>query len=375
MIHYIGLKDFKCFHQRTEFPLSKINILYGKNGRGKSTMAQSLLLLSQTMRETDDVRELSLMGKFAKLGTFGDILCKAASEKEFSIDVEDDEGHIEMSFSEYAEKPQLARLTNLKYNGSQRFSELTTGSIAGDKQSDKPIKAVDSISDIALLQNLKSLSYISAARLGPRNYSPRNDMLESNDYGVNGEYVINVLLNQGEQFKKKVVNALSEILTGASLSVKANGADRIELFLDSVDGGSNFLPSNVGFGYSYILSVVVAALLAEEGSIIIVENPEAHLHPGAQSRLMGFLMRTAIERKNQLIIETHSDHIVNGLRIAMKLERYDLEPKDARILFFSHDNVNVAPEIRLIECDKRGELSEYPDDFLDEWSKQLVELI
>lgn len=66
-------------------------------------------------------------------------------------------------------------------------------------------------------------------------------------------------------------------------------------FLNSHDGKDIFKPVNAGFGYSYVLPVIVAALMAKEGSMLIVENPEAHLHPAAQSRLMKFLIETGKE--------------------------------------------------------------------------------
>ena len=70
MIRKIIIEGFKCFHKRQSIPLSQINILYGKNGRGKSTIAQSFLLLAQTMKECNDVAELRLMGDLIELGTF-----------------------------------------------------------------------------------------------------------------------------------------------------------------------------------------------------------------------------------------------------------------------------------------------------------------
>ncbi len=77
----------------------------------------------------------------------------------------------------------------------------------------------------------------------------------------------------------------------------------------------------------------------------------------------------------QLIIETHSDHVVNGLRIAMKQSFCGISPDDASIIFFEHDTDSVQPDVRVIKCDKNGELSDYPTDFLDEWTNQLVKLI
>ena len=130
---------------------------------------------------------------------------------------------------------------------------------------------------------------------------------------------------------------------------------------------------NVGFGYSYILPVIVGTLLAEKGSIVIVENPEAHLHPGAQSRIMEFLIEQSLKKSLQLIIETHSDHVVNGMRISIK--RGTLSPSDSIIQHFAYTENVTDPVITCITSDAYGNLSDYPEDFQDEWTAQMLELV
>lgn len=375
MIHSITLEGFKCFRKRNQIPLSQINVMYGKNGRGKSTVAQSLLLLAQTMRDSNDINGLHLIGDLIELGTFDEIVNIGIDEKAFFLDLQDDTETVELGFIEYPHKTQMARLSKLIVNDENRFDVRANEAKESGKQEISTSQSVSTTSDIMILQNLKSLQYVSADRLGPRNSSPRKDTLDSDWFGVNGEYVINVLSNQGEDFQAKVCEVLSKVLTGATLKVKTNDADRIELFLDSVNNGKSFRPMNVGFGYSYVLPVIVAALLAKEKSILIIENPEAHLHPGAQSRLTQFLIEIAKTNNIQLLIETHSDHVVNGLRIAMKQSFCNLTPQDAEIVFFSHDDIDTKPEVEIIKCDRFGELNKYPDDFLDEWTKQLVKLV
>ena len=95
------------------------------------------------------------------------------------------------------------------------------------------------------------------------------------------------------------------------------------------------------------------------------------MHPGAQSRLARFLIKQAVSNGYQLIMESHSDHVVNGLRIAAK----EGEIKSSQCLidyFYSEGDATAA---RAITCDKNGTLSEYPDDFMDEWTLQLLKLV
>ena len=112
MIHSITLEGFKCFRERNQIPLSQINVMYGKNGRGKSTVAQSLLLLAQTMRASNDISGLHLIGDLIELGTFDEIVNIGIDEKSFFLNLQDDIETVELGFMEYPHKTQMARGTD-----------------------------------------------------------------------------------------------------------------------------------------------------------------------------------------------------------------------------------------------------------------------
>ena len=366
MIDTITLEGFKCFCDETVIPLSQITIMYGKNGRGKSSVAQSLLLISQTMRVNNKLENLMLVGDFVDLGTFDDVKNNKSDADEFKISIRNTIDRVDMSFSCDPSKSQLAKLNGFLVNGIDKFEIMSDEEGSEETES----KSVSTTSDSILLQNLKSMQYVAAGRLGPVNSVVRNDSLPEDWIGVNGENVINVLSNQDPNFIVNVQKALSNVLSGATIKINNEATDRIELFLNSHDGSETFKPVNVGFGYSYVLPVIVAALMAKKESLLIVENPEAHLHPAAQSRLMKFLIETAKEKKLQLIIESHSDHVVNGMRIAMKEGL--LSPKDGHIVYFSDEEDD---QIQVITSDVNGTLSDYPDDFMDEWTSQMLKLV
>ena len=89
---------------------------------------------------------------------------------------------------------------------------------------------------------------------------------------------------------------------------------------------------------------------------------------------MEFLVTQSVEKNLQIIIESHSDHIVNGVRIAIRKEKISF--KNASILHFSRDmHTEGSPIVEEILIDKRGNLSSYPEDFMDEWTKQLEQLM
>lgn len=367
MIKQLSLSGFKCFGEKYVFPLAKVTLLYGKNGRGKSSVIQPLLLLAQTMKATDTVAVLNIKGQLQDLGTFDDILTRDASTG-IQIEITTGEENLELAFQRFEGKPQLASLSGFVINGENRFDPTVKGRGEGASG----VQFAVTTSDVAVLQQLKNAQFITAERLGPQNEVARNDTENNNSLAINGENIINVIHNQSDEFKTRLASELSYVMDGGSLSTQEDN-DRILLRLNSVkESDKLYKPVNVGFGYSFVLPVITSALLAEKDSLLIIENPEAHLHPAAQSRLMNFLINQSIERGFQIVIETHSDHVVNGLRLAMKKEH--LKPEDAVILFLSYDE-NGDSRFESILCDHQGELSSYPDDFLDEWTRQMLGLM
>ncbi len=125
-------------------------------------------------------------------------------------------------------------------------------------------------------------------------------------------------------------------------------------------------PANVGFGISYALPIVVGALLSDPRCVFIVENPEAHLHPAGQSAIGRFLALVAASGV-QTIIETHSDHVVNGIRRAVA-EHQKLRADEVVIHFFS----NTQP--LSIQVQDTGSLTTWPSGFFDQAERDLTVL-
>jgi predicted ATPase len=186
------------------------------------------------------------------------------------------------------------------------------------------------------------------------------------------------------------VNAwLDEISPGARFCVdRVKLSDDEESYVVKIGFGEEsdmrqFKPQNVGLGISYVLPVLATLLTALPDAIILIENPEAHIHPRGQAKL-GELIARAAAYGVQVFVETHSDHIINGVRVAVR--DGVLKPEDVNIAFFERkerlkdnaknsDDMEIYSEIRNIKIDDNGSLSEYPEDFMDEWNNQLLELM
>lgn len=129
---------------------------------------------------------------------------------------------------------------------------------------------------------------------------------------------------------------INKIFQGAKIQVESiKGEDLLKLRINSDGKSSYFKPTNVGYGFSYSLPIIVTGLIAKPGEILIVENPEAHLHPYAQSILAKFLSLVSASGV-QVLVETHSEHILNGFRIAVK--NSIVSSKETNVLYFDNKN-------------------------------------
>ena len=170
---------------------------------------------------------------------------------------------------------------------------------------------------------------------------------------------------------------MSEISPGirihAQLHQMMNTVSLSYAFEQGAEMTAEFKPQNVGFGLTFVLPVLVSILRAKPGDLIIIENPEAHLHPGGQS-VLGSLCSVAANNGVQLFIESHSDHFLNGVRVAIK---DGVIPCQDVKLFYLERSFSSVPETIVVspEIDEQGRIGRCPAGFFDESDKQLEKLL
>jgi predicted ATPase len=130
-------------------------------------------------------------------------------------------------------------------------------------------------------------------------------------------------------------------------------------------------PTNVGFGVSYVLPIVVSGLIAQEESLLVIENPEAHLHPSGQSRIGQFLARIAAAGV-QVLVETHSEHVINGIRLATLTNTPS--PDEVLVNFFSRNNEGKS-DVTVIRFTSKGDLEQWPLGFFDQQQQDFAHMI
>lgn len=153
MFAQLSLNRFKCFAETQEIPFSQVTFLYGLNGRGKSSIIQSLLLLSQNMKANNNVDLLSLNGDLIKLGTYSDVQNKYAIQNDFEIGLKyktsNNEDTLFVQFSSTTDTPFVAQMDEIIVNGQNRSDSLSSA----DSIENESTKVTTTSSDSVCWQN------------------------------------------------------------------------------------------------------------------------------------------------------------------------------------------------------------------------------
>jgi predicted ATPase len=371
VIRRLRIRNFKAFRdQQLEF--APLTLLAGLNGSGKSSILQSLLLLRQSYNQgLLHEGRLALDGDLLRLGTFQDALFEGASQEHLALDILVDDRGRENLLSwvfDFGSKDDRV---------SRRIENSTASSFP----------------DISLFG--QRFCFLSAERIGPRlNYGVSDLDFAVVRFGIRGEWTAQylaackdeALLLQGcfhpaavsGRLLNQVEAWMSEFSPGLRIEAETDperDSVRLRYRFEAQRGVSNsYRATNVGFGISYTLPVVVAVLASHPGDLILLEAPEAHLHPRGQSKL-GELLARAASNGVQIIVETHSDHVMNGVRVAVHEGLISAET--AQFLYFQWDpkKEDGATGVERIVMDDHGRVENWPPGFFDEMDRNLEILL
>lgn len=416
MLTHLKLENFKIWRTTGPVRLASITLLLGANSSGKSSLIQSLLLIRQTVRGDDPSLDLNLgnpdVGDSVTLGQFKDVLCRhgAATESTASNQVgiefrwsepgnaaesaifsaryrKGQSGSAELEFlrlgkdgqgfSVQRRKPEIYRLAlgnqikplgqsaDFRPQRSFAFSPSTLNKLGSQGE---VIRSVGP----ALLDELGRIIYLGPVRrLAQRDYVWAGRMPAH--IGDDGAKAVDALIASGvacQQARKRnqalpaeaylfeqTVYWLKEMNLAHGLSVRALGNSARHELLVEADGQASNL-KDVGVGVSQVLPVIVAALFARSGHIVIVEEPESHLHPLAQSKLAELLVKVSRERNVQFIVETHSEHLFR--RMQTLIAKQQVRPDETAMYFVERNGRDA--KLRGLIPNEFGAI-EWPDKF------------
>lgn len=353
---------FKCFDEQAVL-FKRLTVLAGGNSVGKSSVVQSLLLLRLAYEKRKaGIDKIPLNGEYAlRLGNSFDVIARQTSASG---------GTMIIQFTHQGEYKGAEFLADEKE--AQVF--LTTDDTYGNVEAGgaHPITR-------------ENFHYLNAERLGPRSVYQVSDIGRS--VGSQGEHTIALLSSSAANTPEYDVAAakmypetksprllsqagfwMNDVIPGIEISPK-----KILETNQAIVQYGGAMPFNVGFGISYVLPIVVSGLIAQKGDMLIVENPEAHLHPSGQSRIGRFLAVVAAAGV-EVVVETHSEHVINGIRVAALKEQ--ILPSQVSINFFSAaDGPETSqPVIRNLSLNENADLDYWPKGFFDQQQEDIAQI-
>ena len=378
MIKQINVENFKCFSKK-KIPVGSLTMLTGFNAAGKSTALQALLLISQMVSSRNGHVSAALNGELVRLGTPGDVL-RSDGSKEIKIGVETDDQKINWTLIPSRNANNSLDLKDIHWASPNGVGDLKNISGNNPFYGLTPDEAPHDLFHLA--NHVSELIFISAVRMGTRDVypSPSEPSPIRANVGIRGDYapwwyeqqldyeIDQKRVHPSEQALtlRRQLNAwLNQLFPGAEANAqKLPNTDLIQLLFRNSKTDVWRKPANIGYGLTYAFPILVAGLLARPGQLLIIDSPEAHLHPLGQSNMGKFLAKIAASGV-QILVETHSDHVLNGARLAVK--RGVIESRDVGILFFNRPPQKDGDPEHIIapSIDEEGNLSDWPFGFFD----------
>ena len=139
----------------------------------------------------------------------------------------------------------------------------------------------------------------------------------------------------------------------------AEGSRHFEVRVQKSPKATEVLITDVGFGVSQILPVLVLCFYVPEGSTVILEQPEIHLHPSVQTGLADVFIDAWVKRKVQILLESHSEHLLRRLQRRVAEDKF---PQDDVGLYFCEEENGVS-SLEALEMDLNGNITNWPMDF------------
>jgi predicted ATPase len=404
MIKELQLKNFKSWRDSGPVQLAPVTMLLGPNSSGKSTLLQSLLLLKQTIASPDRTIHLNLGGDeandFFNFGEFENVLTHGTgTPRQFEI---------ALSFQRpVGERVQQGRFT-CSYGktsaGSVAIQELTLASVArriravrrdrgtylimvDDETQSRakgrhmapersialPADAIVALGkdgghvqdlSLAIRRELEDIAY-----LGPLRRKPERDYVwnktKPGEVGIDGHKVMEALLASAllkSDDQRQTLDGVSKWLrmmgVADQIEVRQVGrSSRYELVIHKDGVMANL--RDVGIGVSQVLPVLTLAYFVPRGSTVLLEEPEIHLHPLAQSVLAEMFVEVSQTRGVQFVVETHSEHLFR--RMQTLIARGQTDTNKCQMMFVERQGADAV--LRKLDVDDFGTVKNWPTNF------------
>jgi len=405
MLRELRVKNFKSIAD-SQLPLSVINVLVGENGSGKSSFVQALALLKQSLGTS----ALRLSGALLDLGSFADVLHRpsTSSEVEFGIagslapdvpSLPPDLRTVEFRGTWATNEQTTTRVEAYrKVNGTEiqaSWNSVTQGAVSPPFVMFAGIRVNLGFNnafgggvaatgftpptnvDAAVIQRAYNLiqTFLNAPALalGRAFFVSAMRGIERQSYDLGDQPLLDLASPEGSlrvgqalattilyrRELEKTISSWMDRVTGRSIEGRAVPPRKVSL--DAVAHGQTVNIVNEGFGSNQLAHVLTQLAILPNDSLLAIEEPEIHLHPAAQARLVSVLVEATLTGKNQLIVTTHSEHILYAL-MALVAEG-TLKPEQVAIHNVANDEGTT--RLQRLELDKSGRISGGIPGFFD----------
>ena len=416
MITELGAENFKSWKNTGTLPMAPLTGFFGANSSGKTSLLQILLMLKQTVERPPDWKGTLDFGdenSLVNLRGFRDVIYKHRQDLRLDITVSwnltenltikfpftEDDSAFETStlsfstsiakidrhlvapdyFAYTADDQDFSIAWNPDGSGDDfdhdlQFSPGSRFRCYGvrDKSRGSPNPSFWRFEE-AFEELFTRICY-----LGPRREYPRPHYTWEGDHpegvGQHGGEMVAALLSGRIQLlnlDERVPKWLQQLglIDSYRLAPVSELGDSYEFLVTMHSGAPEVRLTDVGFGVSQILPVLILCYYVPEGSVLILEQPEAHLHPNVQSKLADVLIDVVKKRKLQIILESHSEHLLH--RLTRRIAEGKISADDTA-LYFCQINEGTS-EIEQLKLDEYGNASNWPRDFFGDDAGDVVE--
>jgi hypothetical protein len=387
MITRLRAQNFKSWKDTGDLRIAPLTGLFGTNSSGKTSILQALLALKQSADFPDPGRVLYLGDErsLVDLGTFSDVIHGHDTDLplKFSLSWRDfkKDGRLDVALNEISNHLHLSEFActlgdevlSVK-EGPQGFS-FTRNNMPPEAETASPWGFhSSSLSDptFSLRLCLEQVNYLEPLRQRPRRAPYVWSGSTPFGVGPNGSEFAQALLStlSGQRTVQAVAGALKRMNLIDNFRIEPVAPNRrdYEIRVKKTSSSAEVLLPDVGFGVSQVLPVLVLCYYADEGSTLIIEQPELHLHPAAQSELADVLIDVVKKRRMQIIVESHSEHLLR--RLQRRIAEEEFKAGDAALYFCEIDN--GTSKITPLEINDEGFIENWPKDFFGDEMGELA---
>ena len=397
MITELRVQNFKSWKDTDKLQIAPLTGFFGANSSGKTSILQTLLMLKQTVERPPNWNEVIDFGddsSHVNLGSFDDLIHGHKRDHPLQIS-------LSWNFSEKLSIRHIgkvdtlsfdlsinnignsAAVRNFNYRSGERGFEISFRERGyycfppfgdahevtslfrcyGIQASSAYIMQIFSSLQTRFENLFRSIRYLGPLREYPRRYYTWQGK-HTPGVGQHGEDMVTALFSGRIQLRSldeqipKWLKRL-DLIDSYRLNPIFNTEKDYEFLVRKYKGGPEVRLTDVGFGVSQVLPVLILCYYVPEGSILILEQPEAHLHPKVQSELADLLIEVVKNRKLQIILESHSEHLL--IRLMRRIAEEEISADDTAF-YFCEMNEGTS-EIEKLDVDAYGNITNWPQDF------------